>query len=315
MINKEVSSFQSGALKIAYDIYTNNNNNGILICIAHGMVEHRGKYTYIATKLAENGFIVGINDHRGHGDSIDNINDNIYLGEMGKDGFEKAVDDIHAFYLILKNRFKPSKFILIGHSMGSLISRRYLQKYESSLDLLILCGTPSPQKTINFGIKILEVLKYIKMEKVAQSIAHNMSFIAFNSKYKNDDDLNNGNPSGVMWINRDRDELIKHIRDNKCNFIFTTNSFINLLRGLKKVFSKYENKINKQTMPILFISGEDDACGNFSKGALEAFKHLHKQGYKNVKLILYAGARHELFLEINKDEVINDVIAWIKYQS
>lgn len=312
MINKEISSFQSGNLEVHYDTYTNDKTNEVLVCIAHGMVEHRGKYEYIATKLAENGFIVGINDHRGHGDSINN---DIYWGEMGENGFEKAVDDVYSLYVILKDKFKTKKFILIGHSMGSLISRRFLQKYESSLDLLILCGTPSPNKSISFGIKILEILRFLNMEKIAQKIAHTMSFIAFNAKYNNDDNLNNGMPSGVMWINRDKDELAKHIQDDKCRFIFTANSFINLFYGLKKVFSKYENEIYNRHLPILFVSGEDDACGNFSNGALKAFKHIHEQGYNNVKLILYAGARHELFLEINKDEVINDVLEWIKYHS
>lgn len=194
MINKEISSFRSGNIEITYDTYISSNNNGILVCIAHGMVEHRGKYKYLATKLAECGFIVGINDHRGHGDSVCDASD---LGEMGSNGFEMAVNDIHTLYLILKDKFKPNKFILIGHSMGSLISRRFLQKYESLVDLLILCGTPSPQKIIGFGIKILEILRYFKMDKIAQNIAHNMSFVAFNSKYKNDDNLRDGAPSGT----------------------------------------------------------------------------------------------------------------------
>lgn len=307
-IKKETSSFKSEKINIVYDVYTNDNINDTLICIAHGMIEHRGKYSYIANKLAENGFIVAINDHRGHGDSIGG---NIYLGEMGEDGFEKAIDDVYQLYLILKNKFHTKKFILIGHSMGSLISRRFLQKYELELDLLILCGTPSPQKSINIGIKILETFNLLGMNKIAQNLAHKLSFISFNSKYKNKDDLDNGNPSGVMWINRDKNELAKHFNDEKCRFIFSTNSFINLLYGVKKVFSKYPNKINKQNLPILFVSGDDDACGNFAKGALNAFKHLHNQGYYNVKLILYAKARHELFLEINKDEVIRDIIEWI----
>lgn len=309
MIQKHTNSFKSKDLDIFYDIYIPNNQNGILVQILHGMVEHRGKYEFIAQNLAQNGFIVAINDHRGHGDSIGG---EIYLGEMGKNGFEEALNDAHILSKILQNKFNPKKFILIGHSMGSLIARRYLQEFEQELDLLILCGTPSPVKMLDFGIFILRVCKFFRLNNIGRSMANKLSFISFNAKYKKIDKLDNGKPSGVFWINRDEDILIKHINDKKCRFIFTIKSFINLLNGMKKVFSQYHKTINNPTLPILFISGEDDACGEFGKGALKAFKHLKMQGYNNTKLILYANARHELFLELNKDEVLDDVLHFVK---
>lgn len=308
---KETLSFNSGTLAIHYDIYFNENlsYHKALIQIAHGMVEHRGKYAYIANKLMEMGYIVAINDHRGHGDSIGG---EIYLGEMGENGFDMAVEDMHALSLILKERFKPRKFILIGHSMGSLLSRRFLQKHESSLDMLILCGSPSLNPLIPLGILVLKILRFFKINTIAQSLAHRLSFLSFNRKYDKFDTLDNGKKSGALWINRDIDELKKHISDKKCRFIFSVNSFINLLLGLKAVFSKYPNEIKKPNLPILFVSGEDDACGQFGKGVLNALKHIHNEGYQNAKMILYAGARHELFLELNKDEVISDIISWVE---
>ena len=41
-----------------------------VVQIAHGMIEHRAKYKAVAEFLAKNGFIVAVNDHRGHGDSV-----------------------------------------------------------------------------------------------------------------------------------------------------------------------------------------------------------------------------------------------------
>lgn len=349
-IIRESCILVSNSLPIHYDIYLDSNlkigsnskethlNSSTkysaykgLVQIAHGMVEHRGKYAGIAEFLARNGFIVAINDHRGHGDSVNYDLDShqylidsgestpkikIYLGEMGENGFETALDDIHNLHLALKAQFKPRKFILIGHSMGSLLSRRFLQEYEDCLDMLILCGTPKPEPFIDIGIMFLRILRLFGFNNVARSVANKFSLLSFNAKYARIDTLHNGKNSGQMWINRDIEELKHNLTDKKTRFIFSINSFIDLFVGLKRVFSPYQRKTTnpnyESPLPILFISGEDDACGNFGKGALKAFKHIITQGYGNSRLILYANARHELFLELNKDEVLNDVIQFIE---
>ncbi len=362
-ITRESCVLESNNLQIHYDIYLDSNLENAqykaLVQIAHGMVEHRGKYAGIAEFLAKNGFIVAINDHRGHGDSVNydldsrkylgessesnlgesskatnssdsdesaessesnkstpKIREKIYLGEMGANGFETALDDMHNLHLALKERFKPRKFILIGHSMGSLLSRRFLQEYEDCLDMLILCGTPKPEPFVNVGIAFLRVLRCFGLNNVARSVANKFSLLSFNAKYAKIDTLANGKNSGQMWINRDINELKRNLADKKTRFIFSINSFINLFVGLKRVFSPYPRKVANSAyesrLPILFISGEDDACGGFGKGALKAFKHIIAQGYGNARLILYANARHELFLELNKDEVLSDLVRFIE---
>lgn len=337
MITKETATLTSHSVAIHYDIYLDSARQDYkaLILIAHGMIEHREKYAPIATFLAQRGFIVAVNDHRGHGDSIncefrgdsqkgDSINcdstqgdspqivEKIYLGEMGENGFERALRDMYNLHLALKSRFNPPKFVLIGHSMGSLLARRFLQDYEKSLDMLILCGSPSPQRFIKVGIVFLKILHFFGVNNIARHIANRFSLLAFNAKYARFDKLKNGKNSGTLWINRDTLELQKAIANKKSYFTFTINSFICLFCGLERVFSKYRRATLSPKLPILFISGEDDACGGFGRGVLRAFKHLKSQGYENAKLILYANARHELFLELNKDEVFNDVLCFLE---
>lgn len=336
MITKETHTLQSNHLAIAYDVYfdVSRETYKAIVQIAHGMIEHKEKYEPLALFLAQNGFVVAINDHRGHGDSInydvanlaknDNIKSDssgfkngdsankIYFGEMGEDGFEMALSDMRNLQIALKSRFVAESFVLIGHSMGSLLARRFLQEYEESIDMLILCGTPSPQRFINIGIFFLQFLRILGINNIARHIANKFSLLAFNKKYAKFDNLNNGKNSGTLWINRDINELKKALANKKSYFTFTINSFICLFRGLKCVFSTYPHKVNNPKMPILFISGEDDACGDFGRGALSALKHIQAQGYENAKLILYANARHELFLELNKEEVFSDVLGFIK---
>lgn len=306
MINREMF-FKSDFGNVAYDCYIPKDFNQRVIQIAHGMVEHRGRYKWLCEKLAQMGYKVYINDHRGHGDSVGG---GVYLGEMGENGFENAVKDMLILNQIIREENTDAKIVLLGHSMGSLLSRRFLQLYEDRIDALILSGTPSPNIFAGFGSKLCYFLKklsfndflHIKMQK----LINHLVLGAFNSKFKN-----NNPKSPSHWICSNKDIVKDYDNDKKCQFIFSLNSFENLLKGLKQVFSDYPN-VRKNNLPILFLSGEEDACGEFSKGVKRAYKHICNQGYKDVNLYLYPSCRHEVFNEINKEQYLQDMLEWLK---
>lgn len=300
--------FKSDFGNIVYDCYEAQNPNGIVIQIAHGMVEHRGRYVWLCNKLSNAGYKVYINDHRGHGDSIGG---EIVFGEMGKDGFEMAVKDMLALNEIIKEENPNTKMILLGHSMGSLLSRRFLQLYEERLDALILSGTPSPNRFAGFGSKLSFFFDSISFndffQKIGRNLVNKFSLGSFNVHFRHLKPY-----SKSHWICSDYEVVKAYDADEKTQFVFSLNSFGNLLKGLKQVFSPYPNPIKNKNLPILFLSGKDDACGNFSKGVNDAYEHLCTQGYQNVSLKLYEDCRHEVFNEKQKEQYLQDMLEWLK---
>lgn len=297
----EIKNFKTDFGNIAYYSYLPSNSNHIVIQIAHGMIEHKGRYEWICEELCKNGYSVFINDHRGHGDSI---RGDVKLGEMGRDGMNRAADDLFSLYKIIKQDYPDYKHILIGHSMGSLLSRMFLQKYPDKLDALILLGSPSPSIFLDFGIFVLRLLRKIGFSN-SPSLGQIFSFqMRFKKKFKN--------TSSNDWISKDQAVITEFREDVKCQFNFTMNSFINLLKALRQVYSKYPKEIINPHLPILFASGSDDICGDFGNGVLKAYKHIQKQGYLNVDLYLYGDTRHELLNETNKEEILLDLLNWLK---
>ena len=68
--------------------------------------------------------------------------------------------------------------------------------------------------------------------------------------------------------------------------------------------------IENPDLPILFIAGENDpAIGNPERWA-KLIEFVQSQGYTNVDRILYPGLKHELLLEINKEQIWADVMAF-----
>ena len=124
-----------------------------IVEIAHGMNEHKERYIDFMKFLAKNGYASFIHDHRGHGKSIKNIND---LGYFYEDNASYVVEDLHQINEYLKNKFKDKKIILFGHSMGSMIVRKYISKYAHTIDGLIVCGSPSKNNASKLGLKVVK---------------------------------------------------------------------------------------------------------------------------------------------------------------
>lgn len=309
MFQKEKLSFKSDFGEVIYSLYLPKQSNQMIVQIAHGMIEERSKYDEFACFLASCGYVVAVSDHRGHGESIGGKSGTyeMKLGEMGENGFERAVEDMFALTQILKTRFRGFGFILLGHSMGSLLSRRYLQLHEKELDGLILMGTPSPNIMAGFGAWLCQVFQSLGWNRIGTRLMNLMSLVSFNREFKRRD---SSNPS-YAWLTRDLNQASVYKERKDYNFSFTLNSFRGLFIGLREVFSPYP-KISNPSLPIMFLSGDDDPCGEFGKGAYRAYKHLVSQGYENVELRLYSGARHELFLETNKLQVMQEIKEWME---
>ena len=107
--------------------------------IAHGVAEHIGRYDDFARYLNEQGIVVAGHDHLGHGQSLPEGGTPVYFGE--ENGWMHAVDDIHGLHEILAKRFKRLPHLIMGHSMGSFLTRSYLIRYPGEKKAAILMGT------------------------------------------------------------------------------------------------------------------------------------------------------------------------------
>lgn len=274
-----------------------------VIQIAHGMTETAYRYDYVAKKLNEYGYIVYANDHRGHGKSALSLDKLGYLGE--EDGFMSMVEDVHALNTIIKEENEGLPVFLLGHSMGSFISQRYIQLYGQELNGVILVGTNGNQGSlINIGILVAKLEMRFKGRKHKSNLLNNLSFGGYNKKFQ-------PNRTEFDWLTRDEREVDKYIKDEYCGTIFPTSFYHDFLKGLKSIW-KEENK-NKIpiNLPIFIIAGDKDPVGNFGKGILNLYNFYKSIGVLDVNYKLYKEGRHEILNEINREEVFQDVLNWI----
>ncbi len=275
----------------------------MLLQIAHGMVEHIGRYEDFAKFLNDYGIIVFGNDHLGHGNTASNEEDFGYFSD--KNGDKNIIEDMYLLTKIAKEKYTELPFAFLGHSMGSFLLRAYLCKYGKEIDAAIIMGTGDEKSLAVKGeISLLEKIATRKGWHYRSKVIDMLAFGGFNREF--------GSKNGKEWLTRNEEEVNKYINDPKCNFVFTLNAYYNLLKVIYTLTKNENLKNMPKDLPILFVSGDKDPVGDFGNKVLEVYKKFKSVGMENVECKLYKDYRHEILNEIGKQVVYNDILNWLE---
>ena len=104
----------------------------------------------------------------------------------------------------------------------------------------------------------------------------------------------------------------QYINDRLCGFIFTGCGYKDLIYGLKRLTKLERLQSIPSILPVLFISGKEDPVGGKdAQGPQMVAEQYRKAGLEDITLQLYDGGRHEMFNEVNREEVMNNLLAWL----
>ena len=266
------------------------------IVMVHGMCEYIARYDDFCTFLGHNGYNVIGMDNRGFGDT-----DAAARGKGYADMFENTVDDIKQEVEIAKARWNVERVYVIGHSYGSILTQRFIEKYHADVAGAILCGS-----TLQSGI-MLSVGRRLAASHSEKSpdgegkIFAKLTFESYDKKLK---DGVNG------WINRDKDAVEKYNADEKCAGVgICSNMFYKeMFDGIKRI-NAHRGDVPAD-FKLMIASGSDDGVGGYGKLVKKLRRAYEKHGLTPV-FKLYDGGRHEILNEINKGEVYEDFVGFI----
>lgn len=281
--------------------YYSETPSKISVLILHGMAEHHSRYEAFAQLLTDHGVHVFLYDHRGHG--MDKPKHQLGYFAPNK-GNEVVVEDTLNIVNHIRNLHKDHKLILMGHSMGSLIARNVIQKYDS-FDGVILCGTANPRPFISYiGLGLFHLISFLKNKRKLAPICDKILFkTKAYTKYCIHTDMD--------WLSRDEKEVHSYCLDPYCGFICSYSFYMDLLRLTIGATKKSRILITRKDLPINIISGTADPVGGDGKDVQRLINLYNKEGYTNIQSTLYKDCRHELLNEINKDEITNDLLTYI----
>lgn len=275
-----------------------------VIQIAHGMIDHIERFEEMAEYFTGKGFVVAGNDHLGHGDSVNSDEDLGYFAK-GDHGVDFLIKDMHRLTLIMKKNYPDLPYVLIGHSMGSYMSRKYASIYGDELDGVIFLGTGNqPKAVVDSGLKLAHIAKFVRGERYRSELLNTIMFGAYNKRIKDNRTAND-------WLTKDTKIVDEYLSDPKCSYKFTANAYIGFLNVIKYDIDKKNIAKTPDKLPVLFASGLEDPVGDYGKGVKKAFK-MYTKYVDNVELYLYEDDRHELHSETDREDIFSDLYEWIE---
>ncbi|MGM0877200.1 MAG: alpha/beta hydrolase [Bacillota bacterium] len=286
--------------------YDENVKPRAIVQLSHGMAEHIERYHDFANSLVSKGIFVYGNDQRGHGKTGEKSELLGFFADFN--GFERVVEDLREINGFIHKQYPDTPVFIMGHSMGSFLVRRFVQRFHGVVDGVIISGTGGNPGLMGRIGKRLAKSQIRKLGSRTESpLMKKLTFGSYNKKFTDVE-------TEYDWLTRDRTEVQKYIEDPYCGYIATAGFYYDLLTGLEIIHKNNEVKKINKNLPFFFLSGELDPVGNHTKGVKGVIQQLKKHGIANIDYTFYKEGRHEMLNEMNRDEVKEDIIHWLEKQ-
>lgn len=269
--------------------------------LVHGMTEYIGRYEPLFSALANEGYLCVGFDNLGHGKTAREQD----LGFIAsKNGWRLLVDDVKLFADSVKADYPNLPYILMGHSMGSFITRIAVSQYTDLADKYICCGTAGKNPVAAMGLLLCNIIKLFRGERAVSPFLENIAFGAYNKKFDGD--------TKYEWLTKDREIIEKYAQDKYCTFHFTVSALHDLIKLIKVCNGKSYFANTKNDLPLLIIAGAMDPVGNYGKGITEVYNNYKASGNTDAAIILYDDCRHEIHNDSCKEQMIKDILEFIE---
>ena len=273
-----------------------------VVQILHGMAEHGARYERLAKALASARYSTYAHDHRGHGKSIPEGSPPGHKADS--DGWNRIVEDAHGVNREIAQRHKGVPILILGHSMGSFVLQQLLFEHPNDMIGAALSGSNGKPPPIAKLGKLVARVERARVGKRAPSpVMQKLTFGEYNKAFA---------PARTEfdWLSRDTEEVDRYVADPLCGFAVSTQVWIDMLAALDRISNpKNVAKVPKE-MPLYLFAGDRDPVGDFGKGMKNLYDAYKRAAIFDVRLELYPEARHETLNETNRQDVMNDFIAW-----
>lgn len=272
-------------LKVAYYRWLAAGNAVGVVQLAHGLGEHALRYAGVATFLNDAGFHVYANDHRGHGRTAPSPE---AYGDFGDRGWRAVVEDAVELTRIARAHAGALPVVLLGHSMGSFLAQNYLLDHSTLIAGCALSGSAAPDLIAH----LIEEVGAGGLESL------NTPFEPARTPFD--------------WLSRDPAEVDAYVADPQCGFNMSERSRESAKTEWARAADTSELQRIRKDLPIYILAGDADPVNHHLEYLKPVAERYRAAGVRDVREKYYAAGRHEMFNEINRDEVMTDLLVWLR---
>lgn len=252
--------------------------------LAHGVGEYARRYTPLAERLCAEGYVVYAQDHRGHGATASSPEE---YGVLGEDGWGELVADIGRTSRVAVDAHPGLPLGLVAHSMGSFAAQQYLLDHSDDVTAVVLSGTA-----------VIDLLE------PAMDLDAAMDLSMFNDPFQ-------PQRTDFDWLSRDEAQVDAYLADPQCGFGLDVAGGRAMFVAARQLADADRVAGMRNDLPVYVVVGTMDPVNGGMVLVEELVRRYEAAGLEDVTLVAYPGARHEVFNEVNREEVFAGLVAWL----
>jgi alpha-beta hydrolase superfamily lysophospholipase len=273
-----------------------------IVHVVHGMSEHAARYARVAEVLTASGFVVVAHDQRGHGKTASEDELGFFASQ---DGWGRAIADIRGLLAHSRAKYPGIRQAVIGHSMGSFLTQRIMAEEGSHLSAVVLSATNGPPSALaRAGVFVARAERARLGDRGKSRLLQGLSFDGFNRAFR-------PNRTAFDWLSRDEAEVDKYVADDRCGFGASVSLWVQLLEALPGLLQPNVVAQIPKALPTYVLAGAEDPVHDKTKNLKGLLDIYAKAGLSDVTYRAWPGARHEVFNETNRTQVIGELNAWL----
>ncbi len=178
---------------------------------------------------------------------------------------------------IIRAENPGSKLAVIAQSWGSILAQIIINQHPEDWDAVVLTGT-------------------------AYRTLRHMNSGQLNAKHKH------LGTTGFEWLSRDP-KVAQAFVEDPLTFYANAPKLFGIVDGLRLLGTPAKGLA--KDVPLLIMIGNEDPLGGEESVTRLATAYAQRSGLTDVTVEVYSEARHEVFNETNRDEVLADLLGWL----
>jgi alpha-beta hydrolase superfamily lysophospholipase len=245
-----------------------------VLLLVHGLAEHSGRYAHVGAWFAARGCAVHAYDQRGHGKSVG------IRGHLRR--FSDFLDDVDVMLGHVRQVHADLPAFLVGHSLGGLVAATFVRERQPEIAGVVTSGA-----ALRLGNNVSR-----SSIVMARAVAAVLPRVRFSTEI---------DPMGLS----SDPQVVRDYLDDPLVFSKITVAFA------REIFGAIERTAAGAadvSLPMLLLHGEaDPICPvEASRGFFEKIGSAEKQ------ITTYPGLLHEIFNEPSREQVFDDLLAWVR---
>lgn len=275
-----------------------------VVQLVHGLGEHGMRYQSLAMRLNAAGYVVTGHDNRGHG--LTAGQDGLGLLPEGS-GWAQWIEDILQVADRVDHRWPRTPHILLGHSLGSLMGQHVAAQHAARFSAIVLSSTDSrPGVGMLFNRLLGAVLCKLGNPRTRSRLLYWVGVGHLRASIPD-------RRTDADWLSRDPAQVDAYLSDPLCGFIPSTALWQAIATGMAQISGRrMRGRLASRDTPLLLLVGTGDPLSAGGLRVRRLYKAYRSNGASRVTLKEYPDARHELFNELNRAEVMDDLVRWLE---